>query len=237
MLNRSHATCRRSITCRHWYRSRKRLRARIGRVAGIAARRPVNLQAQLLYGIVSYGRNQFTIADDYLTRVFAEHARNLQVAKVLVRRASVAAAGPAIAVLSSAVDDETRTPSCWPLLVPAYIQVGDTTGFGIHPARGRDRPRSGNVAHPAGGGQDATGDTGGHHAARPAVALRPGCGPGRRASWSELPGTSANMTRRWLHPRRSSSVMADSPIPYNLTGLAFLAQRRFDDARHASSVH
>lgn len=194
---------------------------------------PNNLQAQLLYGIVSYGRNEFTIADDYLTRVLASAPGNPQIAKLLgAARLKLREPDRAVDVLSTVVDAETKDPQLLALLGTAYLQTGDNTkGAELIDRAVELDPDQALLRTQLAVGKIAAGDTGGAIAQlESAVAL------GQDVVQADVLLVLSYLNKREFEKALEASTaletrMADSPIPFNLTGLAFLAQREFDKAR------
>lgn len=194
---------------------------------------PTNLQAQMLYGIVSYARNQFTIADDYLTRVLASTPDNLQIIKLVgASRLKLHQADRAVDVLSRAVDDSTEDAQLLALLGTAYLQSGDNSKGAEYIERAvKIDPEQALLRTQLAVGKIATGDTSGAISQlESAVAL------GQDVVQADVLLVLSYLNKREYDKAVTASEalekrMADSPIPYNLTGLAFLAQKKFEPAR------
>ena len=194
---------------------------------------PANLQAQLLYGIVSYARSEFTIADDYLTRVFASAPGNPQVVKLLgAARLKLRQPGRAVQVLASVVDDATEDAQLLALLGTAYLQSGDNSKGAEYIQRAVELdPDQALLRTQLAVGKIATGDTAGAISElESAVAL------GQDVLQADVLLVLSYLNKKEFDKAMTASAtleerMADSPIPFNLTGLAHLAQRQFDEAR------
>lgn len=191
---------------------------------------PGNLQAQLLYGIVSYGRDEFTIADDYLTRVLASTPGNPQVVKLLgAARLKLRQPDRAVQVLSTAVDETTEDAQLLALLGTAYLQTGDNTRGAAYIERAVALdPDQALLRTQLAVGRIAAGDTGAAIAQlESAVAL------GQDVIQADVLLVLSYLNKKSFDKALEASTalearMADSPLPFNLTGLAYLAQRRFD---------
>lgn len=193
---------------------------------------PSNLQAQTLYGIVSYARGEFTIADDYLTRVFASVPGNLQVAKLLgAARLKLRQPDRAIEVLAPLVDETTDDAQLLALLGTAYLQNGDNSQGAVYIQRAVELdPEQALLRTQLAVGRIAAGDTTGAIAElESAVAL------GQDVLQADVLLVLSYLNRQQFERALEAATaleqrMADSPIPYNLTGLAYLAQRLYDEA-------
>lgn len=194
---------------------------------------PSSLQAQLLYGIVSYARNEFTIADDYLTRVFASVPGNAQVVKLLgATRLKLRQPERAVQVLAGAVDEDTRDAQLLALLGTAYLQTGDNTrGSELIERAVEIDPDQAMLRTQLAVGRIASGDTAGAITElESAVAL------GQDVIQADVLLVLGYLNKQEFDKAVAASEaleqrMSDSPIPYNLTGLALLAQRQLEPAR------
>jgi putative PEP-CTERM system TPR-repeat lipoprotein len=193
---------------------------------------PGNLQAQLLYGIVSYGRDEFAIADDYLTRVLASAPGNTQIVKLLgAARLKLRQPDRAVAVLAPVVDPSTDDAQLLALLGTAYLQTGDNTRGAelIERAVALD-PDQALLRTQLAVGKIAAGDTGAAITQlESAVAL------GQDVIQADVLLVLSYLNKREFDKAIEASTalearMSDSPIPFNLTGLAYLAQRDFATA-------
>ena len=194
---------------------------------------PGNLQANLLYGIVSYAREQFTIADDYLTRVLASAPGNVQVVKLIgAARLKLRQPDRAVKVLSTMVDPQTEDAQLLALLGTAYIQSGDNSRGAEYIERAvKIDPDQALLRTQLAVGKIATGDT-----TEAISQLESAVALGQDVVQADVLLVLSYLNKKEFAKAIAASEalekrMSDSPIPYNLTGLAFLAQRRFDDAR------
>ena len=193
---------------------------------------PDNIQAQMFYGVVSYARGEYTIADDYLTRANANMPDNLQVAKLLAAtRIKLKQPERAIEVLEKVVTLDSTDAQLLALMGNALLQSGDNNlgaqyiekAVAIDPDRAMLRTQ---LAI----GKMASGDTSGAISElESAVAL------GQDVLQADVLLVLGYLNKGEFANSLDASMaleqrMADSPIPYNLTGLAFLAQREFDKA-------
>lgn len=193
---------------------------------------PGNLQAQLLYGIVSYGRNEFTIADDYLTRVLASVPGNRQVIKLLgAARLKLRQPDRAAMVLATAVDDTTEDAQLLALLGTAYLQAGENSkGAALIERAVELDPDQALLRTQLAVGKIAAGDTGAAISQlEAAVSL------GQDVVQADVLLVLSYLNKREFDKALEASKalearMADSPVPFNLTGLAYLAQRDFEQA-------
>lgn len=194
---------------------------------------PSNLQAQLLYGIVSYARNAFTLADDYLTRVLASTPGNPQVVKLVgAARLKLKQPERAVAVLESAVNADTSDAQLLALLGTGYIQLGDNERGAQMIERAVELdPEQALLRTQLAVGKIATGDT-----SEAISQLESAVALGQDVVQADVLLVLSYLNKQEYDKAITASRaleqrMADSPIPFNLTGLAFLAQRKFDDAR------
>lgn len=194
---------------------------------------PSNLQAQLLYGIVSYARDEFTIADDYLTRVLASTPGNPQVIKLLgAARLKLRQPDRAVDVLARAVTDQTEDAQLLALLGTAYIQSGDNTKGSAYIERAvKIDPEQALLRTQLAVGKIATGDT-----AAAITQLESAVALGQDVVQADVLLVLSYLNKNEYEKAITSSValekrMSDSPVPFNLTGLAYLAQKKFDEAR------
>lgn len=194
---------------------------------------PGNLQAQLLYGIVSYARNEFTIADDYLTRVLASAPGNPQIAKLLgAARLKLREPARAVQVLSTVVNEQTQDAQLLALLGTALLQTGENSKGAEYIERAVELdPDQALLRTQLAVGKIASGDTGAAISQlESAVAL------GQDVIQADVLLVLSYLNKREYDKAIAASEalesrMADSPIPFNLTGLALLAQRQFDAAQ------
>lgn len=196
---------------------------------------PSSLQAQLMYGVVSYARNEFTIADEYLSRVLASNPKNPQLAK-LVGAARIKLRDPqrAVSALEPAVTDDSRDAQLLALLGTAYLQTGDNTkGAALIERAVEIDPEQAMLRTQLAVGKIASGDTAGAiDQLESAVAL------GQDVVQADVLLVLSYLNKQEYDKAIEASGalekrMSESPIPYNLTGLAYLAQNKFDDAEQS----
>ncbi|MCB1800883.1 MAG: PEP-CTERM system TPR-repeat protein PrsT [Gammaproteobacteria bacterium] len=194
---------------------------------------PSNLQAQLLYGIVSYARNSFTLADDYLTRVLASAPGNPQVLKLVgAARLKLKQPERAVAVLEPAISGDTNDAQLLALLGTAYIQLGDNQRGAQMIERAVELdPEQALLRTQLAVGKIAAGDT-----SEAISQLESAVALGQDVIQADVLLVLSYLNKQDYDKaiaasRALETRMADSPIPFNLTGLAFLAQRNFDAAR------
>ncbi|MCB1723818.1 MAG: PEP-CTERM system TPR-repeat protein PrsT [Gammaproteobacteria bacterium] len=194
---------------------------------------PTNLQAQLLYGIVSYARGEYTLADDYLTRVLASSPGNQQLAKLVgAARLKLKQPERAAAVLQPVVNDDTQDAQLLALLGTALIQKGDNEGGSklIERAVELD-PDQALLRTQLAVGKFAAGETNeAISQLESAVALD------QDVIQADVLLVLSYLNNRDYDKAVAASMaleqrMKDSPIPLNLTGLAYMAQQKFNDAR------
>ncbi len=200
---------------------------------GVLRVAPNHLQAQLLYGVVTYARKEFTLADEYLSRVLAIAPGDPQVVKLLgAARLKLQQPKRAIEVLSTLGDGDTQDPQLLALLGTAYIQSGDNSKGAQYIERAVELdPDEALLRTQLAVGRISTGDTiGAIEELESAVALDQDV-----IQADVLLVLSYMKKREFGNALAAASAlerrMSDSPIPYNLTGLAYLAQREFELAR------
>lgn len=194
---------------------------------------PSSVQGQLLYGVVSYARSEFTIADDYLTRVLASAPRNLELTKlVAATRLKLKEPERAIQVLERIVNAQTSDAQLLALLGTAHLQSGDNTKGAEYIERAvQIDPDQALLRTQLAVGKLASGDTSGAISElESAVALD------QDVLQADVLLVLGYLNKRDYANALDASValeqrMPASPIPFNLTGLAYLAQRKFDEAR------
>ncbi len=209
---------------RNWDAARERLQL-------VLSAQPNHLQSQLLMGIVSYARNDLQLAEEYLSRINAAMPDNLQAAKVLAAtRLKLREPGKAAAVLEPVAD--ARDPQVMALLGSAYMLAGDQQ-------QGQEwLSRAVDVA------PDVA-------ALRTQLALTLIAGGDMNGAIDELESAvdlgqdvlqaDVLLVLAKLKEKRYDEAIAasealearqpESPVAFNLTGLALLAQGKLDGAR------
>jgi len=195
---------------------------------------PENLQAQMLYGIVSYARGQYTIADDYLTRVANRAGNNLQLTKLLsASRIKLKNYRGAIEVLEPMVESaETPDVQSLALLGTAYLMAGENAkGTELMSKAVEIDPEQAVLRTQLAAGRIALGDAEG------AVSdLEAAVNLGQDLIQADVLLVLGYLNQK-QHDKAIQAAMdleqrmPDSPVPPNLTGLAYMAQGKFEDAQ------
>jgi putative PEP-CTERM system TPR-repeat lipoprotein len=194
---------------------------------------PDNIQAQMFYGVVSYARGEYTIADDYLTRAHANMPDNMQVTKLLAAaRVKLKQPERAVEVLEEVVSLDSTDAQLLALMGNALLQTGDNNlgAQYIEKAVAIDPDQAMLRTQLAVGKMDSGDTAGAITELESAVAL------GQDVLQADVLLVLGYLNKGQFENALDASValeqrMADSPIPYNLTGLAYLSQRQFDQAK------
>ncbi|MCG6940179.1 MAG: PEP-CTERM system TPR-repeat protein PrsT [Thiohalocapsa sp.] len=197
----------------------------------VLSAQPSHVQSQLLMGIVSYARNDLQLAEEYLSRIHDAMPDNLQAAKVLAAtRLKLREPKQAVKVLEPLAGGQD--PQVMALLGSAYMLAGDQ-------AKGQDWLNRAVEAAP-----DVA-------ALRTQLALTLIAGGDMNGAIDELQSAvdlgqdvlqaDVLLVLAKLKEKRYDEAIAaskalearqpKSPIAFNLTGLAMLAQGKLDDAR------
>jgi len=192
---------------------------------------PNHVQSQLLLGIISYARNELQIAEEYLSGVVSAMPGNLQAAKVLAAtRLKLREPEGAVAVLEPLANE--NDPQTMALLGSAYMLAGDQERGQAWLARAVETApdvaalRTQLALTLIAGGK--TGDA--INELESAVDL------GQEVLQADVLLVLAQLKEKHYDEAVAASTAleerrADSPIAYNLTGLALLAQGKLDEAR------
>ncbi len=194
---------------------------------------PSSLQAQLMYGVVSYARNEFTIADEYLSRVLSSNPNNPQIAK-LVGAARIKLRDPqrAVKALAPVVSEATRDAQLLALLGTAYLQTGENSkGAALIERAVELDPEQAMLRTQLAVGKIASGDT-----AAAIDQLESAVALGQDVVQADVLLVLSYLNKKEFDKAIAASEgleerMSDSPIPFNLTGLAYLAQSNFTEAK------
>ena len=194
---------------------------------------PENLQAQMLYGIVSYARGQYTIAEDYLGRVSSRIPRNPQLSKLLAAsRLKLKDHRGAIEVLEPLVEaTDSKDVQALALLGTAYLQAGENEKGTEAMAKAVELdPEQALLRTQLAAGRIALGDAEGAIShLESAVTLGQDIiqadvllvlGYLQQKQYDEAIEAAEDLEKR----------MPESPIPPNLTGLAYMAQNKYEQA-------
>jgi len=194
---------------------------------------PDNIQAQLLYGVVSYTRGEYTIAEDYLARSVQRLRDDKRLAKLLaatrLKLREPARAIEALEPLLSAHADDAQLHA---LLGTAYMQKGDNEKGTEHMARAVElAPDQALLRTQLAVGKIAMGNsTAAIDDLQSAVDL------GQDLIQADVLLVLSYLNKQ-EHDKALEAAAAlekrlpGSPIPFNLTGLAYLAQGKVDEAQ------
>ena len=193
---------------------------------------PTHLQSQLLYGVVSYAKGDYQIADEYLGRVASSLPTDPAVAKLLgATRLKLKAAERAVQALQPAADAHPQDAQLLALLGNAYLQAGDNTKGSEYMAKAVELdPDQALLRTQLALGRLAGGDTSGAISElESAVEL------GQDLVQADVLLVLSYLKKGEFDKALQAAEhleqrMPDSPIPYNLTGLAYLANKDFAKA-------
>lgn len=195
---------------------------------------PENFQAQLLYGIVSYAQGNYMIADDYLSRVMQVASDNAEVRKLAgAARLKLKAPHRAIEALEPFGDDpETDDAQALALLGTAYMLAGEhEKGTQLMSRAVELDPQQALLRTQLAAGRIALGDSKG------AISdLKAAVDLGQDVVQADVLLVLSYLNQKQYDAAVKTAGdlekrMVDSPVPPNLTGLAYLAQGQFDQAR------
>jgi putative PEP-CTERM system TPR-repeat lipoprotein len=198
----------------------------------VLAAMPSHLQSQLLFGVVNYAKGDYRIADEYLSRVASNVGQNLAIAKLLgATRLKLREAERAVDALQAVADRYPEDAQLLALLGNAYLQTGDNSRGSEYLARAVELdPDQALLRTQLALGQLAGGDTDGAIGELEA-AVELG---------QELVQADVLLVLSYLNKKDHAKAIAaaeklekrmpNSPIPFNLTGLAFLAKADFQQA-------
>jgi putative PEP-CTERM system TPR-repeat lipoprotein len=194
---------------------------------------PNNYQSQLLYGVVSYARGQYRIAEDYLARALQRAQGNVQLAKLLgASRLKLKDYAGALAVLEPLLDGEAEPDAqTLALLGSAHMLSGDSAkGAEYMNQAVKLAPDQAFLRTQLAAGQIALGDT------ESAIStLQAAVDLGQDLIQADVLLVLSHLERKQFEEAVQAATdleqrMPDSPIPPNLTGLAYLAQNKFVEA-------
>ncbi|QQO56353.1 MAG: PEP-CTERM system TPR-repeat protein PrsT [Thiohalocapsa sp. PB-PSB1] len=193
---------------------------------------PNHMQSQMLLGIVSYARNELQIAEEYLSGVVAAMPGNLQAAKVLAAtRLKLREAKGAVEVLQPLAANG-NDPQVMALLGSAYMLSGD-------PERGQEWLNLAVETAPdvaALRTQLALTLIAGGKTGEAITELESAVDLGQEVLQADVLLVLAQLKEKNYDEAVTASIaletrQPDSPIAYNLTGLALLAQGKLPEAR------
>ncbi len=193
---------------------------------------PTHLQSLLLYGVVAYAKNDYQTAEDYLARVATSLNNNPSVAKLLAAaRLKLRSPDRAIEVLKPMADRYPDDAQLLALLGNAYLQAGKNSEGSEYMAKAVELdPDQALLRTQLALGRLAGGDT------DAAIAeLESAVDLGQDIVQADVLLVLSYLNKKEHDKALEASLqlekrMADSPIPYNLTGLAYLATRNLEQA-------
>lgn len=194
------------------------------KVLGVA---PDHVPSQLLFGVVSYSREDLDLAEEYLSRVHRVFPENLQIAKLLgASRIKLKTPESAIEVMQPFLTRHGDDVQLVTLLASAYLLQGDHSkgaemmqrAVEMEPEQARLRTQLA-LSLLAGGEADGAVDQ-----LQSAVEL------GQDLIQADVLLIMMHLNQQRFDEALTVSKalevrMPDSPIPYNLTGLAYFAQQ------------
>jgi putative PEP-CTERM system TPR-repeat lipoprotein len=197
----------------------------------VLSAQPGHMQSQLLMGIVSYAQDDLQLAEEYLSRINAEMPDNLQAAKVLAAtRLKLREPDKAVEVLESIADG--ADPQVMALLGSAYMLAGEQQQGQEWLSRAVEMaPDVAALRTQLALTLIAGGDMGG------AISeLESAVDLGQEVLQADVLLVLAKLKeQRYEEAIAASEALEarrpESPVAFNLTGLAFLAQGKLDEAR------
>lgn len=196
---------------------------------------PDHFQAQVLYGITNYALGNYTIADDYLGRVLQVTPGNAHVRKlVAASRLKLKEPERAIEALLpfARSEQEGQDAQALALLGTAYLLTGDNENGTRYMARAVEAaPDQAVLRTQLAAGRIALGD------AQGAITdLETAVNLGQDVVQADVLLVLSHLNQKQYDQAIEAAQalekrMQDSPIPPNLTGLAYLAQKKFTLAR------
>lgn len=191
---------------------------------------PSHVQSLLLYGVVAYAKNDFQTAEDYLARVATLLDKNLSVAKLLAAaRLKMRSANRAIEGLKPMADQYPEDAQLMALLGNAYLQAGKNAEGSEYMAKAVELdPDRALLRTQLALGRLAGGDT------DAAISeLESAVDLGQDVVQADVLLVLSYLNKKEHDKALEASLklekrMANSPIPFNLTGLAYLANRKLE---------
>jgi len=193
---------------------------------------PSHLQSLLLYGVVAYAQDDFQTAEDYLSRVATSLNKNASVAKLLAAaRLKLRSPERAIEILQPMADRYPEDAQLLALLGNAYLQAGKNAEGSEYMAKAVELdPDQALLRTQLALGRLAGGDT------DAAISeLESAVDLGQDIVQADVLLVLSYLNKKEHDKALEASLklekrMADSPIPFNLTGLAYLANRDLEQA-------
>ncbi len=193
---------------------------------------PDHVQSQLLYGVVSYARGNYQLADDYLTRVNASIRGNVQIDKLLgATRLKLRQPQRAVEALLTSAEANPEDGQLLALLGTAYMQLGENSKGAEYMAKAVElNPDQALLRTQLALGKLASGETG---AAISELESAVDLGQDLIQADVLLVLSYLNKGEKEKALQAAAALekrLPDSPIPYNLSGLAFMATQSLDQA-------
>ena len=194
---------------------------------------PMHMQSQWLYGMVSYAKGDLEIAEEYLSRVAGTMPGNLQVIKLLAAtRMKLKQTRQAIEVLEPALEGHPDDPQLMAMLGSAYLHGGDQAKGADLLARAVElEPDLAILRTELALGLLAKGKTD-----DAITELKSAVDLGQGLLQADILLVLSHLQKKAYGQALEASAalekrMPDSPIPFNLTGLAYLAKGDKERAR------
>jgi len=194
---------------------------------------PDQIQAQLLYGVVSYSQGKYQLAEDYLARVHSQLPDEPMVGKLLAAtRMKLNNPRHAISVLERLLPGNPKDPQLMALLGTAYMQSGNNSKGAEYLGQAVElAPDQALLRTQLAVGQLAGGDT------PSAISeLEQAVNLGQDVLQADVLLVMSYLKagehdKAMEVGKKLQARMPDSPIPVNILGLAYLADKQFDKAR------
>ena len=194
---------------------------------------PNHLQSVLLYGSIKYGLKDYEVADDYLTRVIETGVDHAAVYKMLAAsRVKLNRIKPAIETLLAAVKRYPKDGQLMAMLGTAYMRLGDNPAGEKWLAKAVEV--SPNVAEYR--TQLALGMLAGGNADNAISELQSAVSVGKGLIQADVLLVLSYLKKQQFEEAlKAAQALIDrmpaSPIPYNLKGLAYLANGNREKAK------
>jgi len=187
---------------------------------------PGHVPSQLLFGVVSFSKGEYEFADEYLSRVYGSFPGNLAVAKLLAAtRLKNNDPNKSIEVLEPLLAQQGEDVQLLALLGSAYLQSGDNAkGAELMQRAVELNPDRAGLRTQLALGLLSEGDT-----TAAVDQLKSAVDLGQDLIQADVLLVMAYLKKQQFDEALQVSQaletrMSDSPIPYNLTGLAYLAK-------------
>lgn len=193
---------------------------------------PNHLQSQLLFGVVAYVQGKYQLADDYLSRVAASLQGNAQIAKLLgATRLKLRQPRRAVDALSLSTERHPGDAQLLALLGTAHMQLGENSKGAEYMAKAVElNPDQATLRTQLALGKLASGETG---EAISELETAVDLGQGLIQADVLLVLSYLNKGEKDKALQAAEALerrMPESPIPYNLSGLAYMATKDYEKA-------